>query len=114
MYDLGPSVTSFVESHVKSLLAWDIVVFFHRNPEVALDLPGLAGRLARRVEEIQPEVDALCKGHVLHCEDELVSYQPTPELREQVASFCDACQDRSGRLALVALVLSRITRNRVR
>ena len=112
MYDLegvlGPSVTQFVESHVRSLLAWDILVFFHRNAETVLDAADLASRLGRRVEEVEPEIDSLCVGHILHCSGGVIRYQPTDELREQVGSFVDACQDRGRRLALIALVLHRI------
>lgn len=108
---LGPTVTQFVESHVRSLLAWDILVFFHRNPDAVLDAAGLASRLGRRVEEVEPEVDALCRGHVLQCADELIRYKPTPEMRAQVGDFVDACQDRGRRLALIALVLHRIGRS---
>ena len=45
MYDLdgvlGGAITQFVEKNVRSLLAWDILVFFHRNPEAVLDVAGL-------------------------------------------------------------------------
>ena len=112
MYDLegvlGPSVTQFVESHVRSLLAWDILVFFHRNQEAVLDAAGLAARLGRRVEEVEPEVVSLCDGQVLQCADGLIRYNPTPDVRGQVGDFVDACQDRGRRLALIALVLHRI------
>lgn len=115
MYDLegvlGPSVTQFVESHVRSLLAWDILVFFHRNPDTALDSATLADRLGRRVEEVEPEVDCLCRGHILNCVDGVVRYEPTPDLREQVTMFVEACQDRGRRLALIALVLHSIGRS---
>ncbi len=114
MYDLegvlGPNVIQFVERHVGSLLAWDILVFFHRNPDAVLDIAGLASRLGRKVEEIEPEVDSLCDGRILQCAGGLVRYKPTPELREQVSEFVDACQDRGRRLALIALVLHRIGR----
>lgn len=114
MYDLegvlGPNVIHFVERHVGSLLAWDILVFFHRNPDAVLDAPGLATRLGRRVEEIEPEVEALCDGRILQCAGGLVRYKPTPEQRTQVSEFVDACQDRGRRLALIALVLHRIGR----
>jgi len=89
-------------------LAWDILVFFHRNSDTVLDAADLASRLGRRVEEVEPEVDSLCVGHVLHCSDGMIRYQPTEELREQVGAFVDACQDRGRRLALIALVLHRI------
>jgi hypothetical protein len=107
---LGPSVTQFVESHVRSLLAWDILVFFHRNPDTALDAATLADRLGRRAEEVEPEIESLCRGQVLVCEDDVVQYHPTPELREQVGLFVEACQDRGRRLALIALVLHSIGR----
>ena len=105
---LGPTVTQFVERHVRSLLAWDILVFFHRNPEAVLDEPGLASRLGRRVEEGEPEIDALCDGRILQRAGGLIRYKPSSELGAQVAEFVDACQDRGRRLALIALVLHRI------
>jgi hypothetical protein len=112
LYDLegvlGPSVTQFVERHVRSLLAWDILVFFHRNPDAVLDAAGLASRLGRRVEEVEPELESLCDGRILQSAGGLIRYKPTPELRGQVGAFVEACQDRGRRLALIALVLHRI------
>ncbi len=112
MYDLegvlGPTVTQFVECHVRSLLAWDILVFFHRNPDASLDCAGLASRLGRRVEEVEPEIDALCEGRILQRSGGLIRYKPSNEVRAQVGEFVDACQDRGRRLALIALVLHRI------
>lgn len=114
LYDLegvlGPTVIAFVERHVSSLLAWDILVFFHRNPDAVLDVEGLASRLGRKVDEVQPEVDALVDGRILQCAGGLVRYKPTAEARVQVGEFVDACQDRGRRLALIALVLHRIGR----
>ena len=106
---LGPTVTRFVERHIRSLLAWDIVVFFHRNPTAVLDVPGLSSRLGRRVEEVEPEVGDLCDGDILNCTGGLIRYDPTPELRDQVEQFVDACQDRGRRLALIAQVLHGIS-----
>ena len=105
---LGPTVTQFVERHVRSLLAWDILVFFHRNPDAVLDGAGLASRLGRRVEEVEPEIESLCDGRILQRAGGLIRYKPSSELRAQVGEFVDACQDRGRRLALIALVLHRI------
>jgi hypothetical protein len=98
----------FVENNVRSLLTWDILVFFHRNPDAVLDAEGLATRLGRRVEEIEPEVDALCDGRVLQRAGGLIRYKPTPEMRDTIGRFVEACQDRGRRLALIALVLHKI------
>jgi len=115
LYDLegvlGPQVTEFVEHHVQSLLAWDILVFYYRNPDAVLDVAGLASRLGRRVDEVQPEIDELCRGQILQCAGGLVRYRPTPEMRESVTEFVESCQDRGRRLALIALVLHRIGRS---
>lgn len=105
---LGPVVIRFVERHVSSLLAWDILVFFHRNPDAVLDVAGLSSRLGRRIDEVRPEIEALCDGRVLHCAGGLVRYRPADDVREQVSEFVEACQDRGRRLALIALVLHRI------
>lgn len=112
MYDLegvlGPQITEFVERHVQSLLAWDILVFFYRNPDAVLDAHGLASRLGRRLDEVQPEVESLCDGEILECSGGLIRYRPSPEMSDSVCEFVDACQDRGRRLALIALVLHRI------
>lgn len=106
---LGPAIMKFVENYVRSLLTWDVLVFFHRNPEAVLDLEGLASRLGRRANELQPEIDELCKDRILQCAGGLIRYRPTPEMRETISRFVDACQERGRRLALIALVLHKIT-----
>lgn len=106
---LGPAVMKFVERYVRSLLTWDILVFFHRNPDVALDLDGVASRLGRRTEELRPEIDELCRDQLLRGDDGLIRYTLEPGLRETVGEFVDSCQDRGQRLALIALVLRKIS-----
>lgn len=112
MYDpegvLGPSVMRFVDDHVNSLLAWDLLVFFHRNPEAVLDLEGLAMRLGRRPDELLPEIETLADGHILQYAGGLVRYKPDSGNRDTVERFYEACQDRGRRLALIALVLQKI------
>lgn len=114
MYDLegvlGPSVIDFVDQHVSSLLAWDILVFFHRNADAVLDVEALAARLGRRAEEVEPEIEAMCAGRILTCPGGLVKYEPDESVKAGVVEFVEACQDRDRRLALIALVLHRIGR----
>lgn len=105
---LGTSVMNFVDKYVRSLLTWDVLVFFHRNPDAVLDLEGLASRLGRRPEELQTEIDELCKDKILQCAGGLIRYRPTPEMRASIAEFAEACQERGRRLAFIALVLHKI------
>jgi len=105
---LGPSVMQFVDHHVRSLLTWDILVFFHRNPDAVLDVEGLASRLGRRVDELEPEIDSLCAGRILQNAGGLVRYKPSAEMRDAIGKFVEACQERGRRLALIALVLHKI------
>jgi hypothetical protein len=105
---LSPLVARFVERHVRSLLTWDILVFFHRNPDAVLDLEGLAARLGRPADDIRPEIDGLCHDKVLQLAGGLIRFRPDADLRAEIAAFVQACQDRGQRLALIALVLHRI------
>jgi len=105
---LGLPITRFVDQHVRSLLTWDLLVFFHRTPGAVLDIEALASRLGRRVEELQPEIEELCRDRVLESSGGLIRYHPDAELRETIQSFVAACQERGRRLALIALVLHKI------
>lgn len=105
---LGPSVIAFVERHVRSLLAWDILVYFHRNPDSEVDIASLAARLGRRAEEVEPEVVLMCGEGILACSDGVIRYSPSAEKAARVTEFVESCQDRDRRLALIALVLHSI------
>jgi hypothetical protein len=105
---LGLPTTHFVDRYVRSLLTWDVLVFFHRNPDAVLDINGLAARLGRHNDELQFELDELCRDRILQCAGGLIRYRPEADLREAVENFANACQDRGRRLALIALVLHKI------
>ena len=106
---LGPDITRFVQRHVRSLLTWDILVFFERNDTAVIDVEGLASRLGRRVDDIKPEIEPLCEGNILDCSGGLIRYKPSADMQRDVTEFVSACQDKSRRLALIALVLHSIS-----
>jgi len=109
LYDLegvlGNDVISFVESHVGSLLAWDIAVCFHRNPEAKLTAAELASKLGRQPAEVESAACALHASGLLGYEGGRYSYKPDGRTRKQADLFADACGDRNRRLAMIALVL---------
>jgi len=105
---LGLPISRFADRYVRSLLTWDILVFFHRNKDAVLDIDGLASRLGRRVEELRPEIDELCHDRILQNAGGLVRYRPAAEVSGLIDGFALACQERGQRLALIALVLRKI------
>lgn len=105
---LEPGLSRFVDLHVNSLVGWEIVLFFHAHPAAVLDLPALADRLGRRVDDIHDDVGALERSGIVSCRGGLVRYAAPDDIGTQVDRFADACSDRSMRIALVAQVLGRI------
>ena len=105
---LDQEVVAFVEQHINSLLAWDIVVFFHQHPEESFDVGTLATRLGREVVEVAPEVESLCGAGILESAGGLIRYRATSAYAPTVDHFAQACRSRSRRLALIALVLQKI------
>lgn len=105
---LGLPVRRFVDTYVRSLLTWDVLVFFHRNDDVVLDVDGLGDRLGRHPDELQPEIERLCRDRIVVCTGGLISYEPEPALRGAVGAFVEATQERRHRLALIAAVLQKI------
>lgn len=106
---LSPSVIEFVQTHVRSLLAWDIIMFLVRNPDAVLDMEGLAERLGRREEELEVEVASLVSGGLLLERGGLVRFSDSPRVHSAAREFADACEDRSQRLSLIAIVLKRLS-----
>lgn len=102
---LDPEVTALVAAHVRSVVTWDILALFHRNPEAVSDLDGLAARLGRRVAEVRAEVYALCESRILSCAGGLIRYRPDARHRAAVGSLVRCGDDQDQRRALVALLV---------
>jgi hypothetical protein len=102
---LGPSIVAFVDRHVRSLLTWDVLAFFNRNPDAVFDVGGLSSRLGRRPEELQPELESLIDSGILDDPGGLIRYRPAEEMRRAVAHLMACFQHRTRRLAIIALVL---------
>ncbi|MBS3956934.1 MAG: hypothetical protein KGZ40_05345 [Clostridiales bacterium] len=105
---LEHEVIRFVEDHVGSLLAWDIIVFFHRHPDEAFDPEVLASQLGRGPAELIREVEALSAEGILQTAGGLVRFSSDSALAPMVTAFVEACRNRTHRLSLIARVLQRI------
>ncbi len=100
----SPTIT-FVDRHVRSLTAWDVLVFFEGHPDAVLDLAGLATRLGRPADDLRPEIEVMCRDDMLQYAGGLVRYRPCPELRKEISEFVEACRHHASRMELIARVL---------
>lgn len=107
---LSPRVAAFVEEHVADLLTWDILAYFQHNRDSVLDYEALAGRLGRHREELTTRVDSLCEQGILVSTEGNVSLNPDNGLQDELDEFVSACEESSTRLALIALVLHKMSR----
>lgn len=107
---IDPGLARFVDLHVRTLLSWEILLFFQKHPTAVLDAPALAARLGRRPEDLAEDLEQLCHAGILSCAGGLVRYQASGELARSVDRFAYACSDRAMRMALVAQVLEKIDR----
>ncbi len=105
------NLKSFVRSYVNSLIVWAVIVFYHQNPGVRDRVPDLSRHLGRREDDIQRAVEYLTvKGFLRREEaggDAVYTYEPNPDLREQVNAFVDALDIRDLRLWILSEVLDK-------
>ena len=102
------ALARFVDLHVRSLVSWEILVFFDRYRSAMLDESALAGRLGRRPSDITADVDALCRSGALECGGGLIRFGSDPETGREVTRFTAACADPILRRAILGRVLPRI------
>jgi hypothetical protein len=105
---VDPELTRFVDLHVRSLVAWEILAFFSLHRTAVLDEPALARRLGRRPSDITADVDALCRSGVLECGGGLIRFGSDTETADLVSRFTAACADPVLRRAVLARVLPRL------
>lgn len=107
---MDPGLARFVDAHVRTLLAWEILLFFQKHPSAVLDKRALAARVGRRPDDLDDDLEQLCRSDILSNAGGLIRYKPSAEIVRSVDRFADACTDKRMRLALVAAVLEKIDR----
>ncbi|MDP1808829.1 MAG: hypothetical protein Q8L35_04750 [Actinomycetota bacterium] len=104
---LDADLRNFINQYVTSFLAWDIIVFFHKNPSAIGAANELAGRLGRRAEDIEQAAQELVGKAVLTCDDTIFMYTPSDDTRLLVDRFVQAINIREKRLLILTEVLKR-------
>lgn len=103
----------FLSKYIVSFIAWDIVVFFARNPGAFDTSDGIARRLGRKPEEVQKELKYLTKISFLTSkksdEGEVYSLAPSPENQKFLDDFLVKMDNRIFRLNLLSRLLKKRT-----
>ncbi len=105
MGDMAPQLLEFLKTKVNSFVKWDLVRFFHENPNTTDTAENIARYAGRDVATIEVELDELVGAGVLHRQHigDLVVYSlvDDPAMRSLVDQFILACDDRQFRVKAI-------------
>lgn len=108
--DIAPDVLNFVDSYIDHFTAWDVLSYFHHNPDASSDVRSIAADVGRTPAAVQPVVDSLMRKGILASADEpqgvaRYRYTANTDFRMRMSRFMDATRERPTRLAIVSHVL---------
>ena len=108
--DVAPEILEFVDQYIDQFVCWDILTYFHENPDVERKADGIALDIGRRESVIQPILSTLVEKGVLaidaeEAEEPRYTYAASAEFRKKMDDFLAAARDRTNRLAIVGRVL---------
>ncbi len=105
MGDMAPQLLDFLKTKVNSFVKWDLVRFFHENPNTTDTAENIARYAGRDVATIEAELDELVGAGVLRRQriSELTVYSliEDPAIRSLVDQFILACDDRQFRVKAI-------------
>jgi hypothetical protein len=110
--DLAPEILGFVDEYIDQFVTWDVLAYFHENPDVERRVDGIAMDIGRRVTAISPVLKTLEDKGVLEAdideaEDPAYGYSAPAEFRKNMDGFLAATRDRTNRLAIVSRILQK-------
>lgn len=113
--DIAPEIIEFVDEYIDQFVDWDVLAYFHENPDIERRASGVALDIGRRQSAIEPVLRSLVKKGVLGEEtdessDPNYTYVAGAEFRKQMDEFLQAARDRTNRLAIVGKVLQKEAR----
>ncbi len=115
MEDMDPRLFSFLKTRVTSFVKWDLVRFFHRNPNAADTAGNIAGYAGRDPESIERELVELVEASVLDQEmvGEMAVYSlvTDQEMRDLIEQFVLDCDDRQFRIKVLYHIIRSMERS---
>ena len=105
MGDMAPQLLEFLKTRVNSFIKWDLVRFFHENPNTTDTAENIARYAGRDVAIIEVELDELVGAGVLERQRigdlQVYSLVSDVEMRSLVEQFIRACDDRQFRVKAI-------------
>jgi predicted transcriptional regulator len=105
MEDMDARLLDFLRNQVNSFVKWDLVRFFHENPNTTDTAENLARYAGRDPSAIEKELQELAESKVLNRETlgEMTVYSLATdrEMRSLIEQFVLACDDRQFRVKAI-------------
>lgn len=107
--DIDPALLNFLHTYVDSFIKWDLLRFFFNNPHTIDTVDNIARYAGRNPETVEQELAELAERGLLEETQmgTLVVYALSgdPEIREQLARFIQASEDRQFRIRAIYYVI---------
>lgn len=105
MDDMDPVLLDFVKTKVNSFIKWDLVRFFHENPNTADSVENIAKYAGRNVSAVAPELEDLVNSGIMKKsvlgDTPIFTLAADNDMRNLVDEFIMACEDRHFRVKAV-------------
>lgn len=109
MMDVDPSLMAFLHDQIDSFVKWDLIQFFHRNPNTMDTADNIAQYIGRAGKTVHKEIAQLCDGGILEKDGfgdiTVYSLSRDPEVRDQLHEFGRRCDDQQFKLKAVYHIL---------
>lgn len=109
MDEMDPRVLEFIKKHVTTFTRWDMIKFFHENPNTRDTTDNLARYVGRAVELVKREADELVQENVLqsYLQGEHTVYTITQDedTRRIIGNLVETARERTFRMKLVYHIL---------
>jgi hypothetical protein len=109
MDDMDPALLDFLQNKVNSFIKWDLVRFFHDNPNAADTPENIARYTGRDVRMIESELSGLVRAGVLQEKEvsgvRVFTLSKDRQVRQLIENFVAACNDRQFRVKAIYHVI---------
>jgi len=102
---LDSDLEAFVKNNIKTFLAWDLLVYFYRNPSEVETAYALASKLGRNINDVEKTCADLANKGLLIKNPYGYCLTQNEALKKQVKRFGEAIESREKRLLLLTYLL---------